>query len=131
MHQDDVCLREVGMNTVTKTKLSQTQILAKALHAAGDALGLSQIEVAEAIGRDRSSIYRKGIDPASKPGEAALLLIRVYRSLFALVGGDSKLMKHWMHTANRHTQGVPAEQVRSTEGLVNLVRYLDALRGKV
>ncbi|MFO1417870.1 MAG: MbcA/ParS/Xre antitoxin family protein [Methylotetracoccus sp.] len=119
------------MNSVINAKPAPAQILSKALAAAGEALGLSQSELAEAIGRDRSSIYRKGINPHSKPGEAALLVIRVYRALFALVGGDVAQMRHWMHTANRHTRGVPAEQLRSTEGLVDLVHYLDALRGKL
>jgi hypothetical protein len=36
-----------------------------------------------------------------------------------------------MHTNNRHTGGVPAEQVRSVQGLARVVEYLDAIRGKV
>ena len=48
-----------------------------------------------------------GIDPASKAGELTLLLIRAYRSLFALVGGDAGQMRHWMHTRNLHTGGCP------------------------
>jgi hypothetical protein len=82
------------------------------------------------IGKDRTSISR-GLDPASKSGELALLLIRVYRSLFVLVGGGPDDMKHWMHTANHHTGGVPAEQVQSVQGLNRVVEYLDAMRGKV
>ena len=74
---------------------------------------------------------RGGVDPASKSGELALLLIRVYRSLYALVGGREEDLKHWMQTANRHTGGVPAEQVKSVAGLVNVVEYLDAIVGRV
>ena len=119
------------MNTLLKPKPQPAQVLASAFLKAGKEMGLSQAVLEKAIDRDRSSIGRKGIDPDTKSGELALLLIRVYRSLFALVGGDSVQMKHWMKTANRHTGGVPAEQVLSIQGLVGVVEYLDSMRGKV
>ncbi|WP_058558034.1 MbcA/ParS/Xre antitoxin family protein [Thiohalocapsa sp. ML1] len=103
-------------------------VLTKALLNAGKALGLSQQRVAEVIGRERTA-FSRGLDAHSKSGELALLLIRCYRSLYALVGGDAVAMQHWMHTQNRDTGGVPAEQVRSVQGLVAVVEYLDAMRG--
>jgi len=104
-------------------------VLAKALLNAGKALGLSQAQLGEVVGRDRSSIAR-GLDPAAKSGELALLLIRCYRSLFVLVGGEGAAMRHWMHTENLDTGGVPAEQVKSVQGLARVVEYLDAMRAK-
>jgi hypothetical protein len=103
-------------------------VLTKALLNAGTGLGLSRERLGEIVGRDRTA-FSRGLDPASKAGELALLLIRCYRSLFALVGGDSAAMRHWMRTPNRDTGGVPAEQVRSVQGLVEVVAYLDAMRG--
>jgi hypothetical protein len=103
-------------------------VLTKALVSAGKGLGLSRERIGEVIGRDRTA-FSRGLDPASKAGELALLLIRCYRSLYALVGGDPVAMQHWMHTRNRDTGGVPAEQVRSVQGLVAVVEYLDAMRG--
>jgi hypothetical protein len=47
------------------------------------------------------------------------------------MGGDPEQMRHWMHTPNRHTGGVPAAQVQAVEGLVHVLSYLDAIRGKV
>lgn len=105
-------------------------VLAKAVLNAGKALGLSQTEIGKAIGKDRTSIGR-GIDPNSKSGELALLIIRCYRSLYVLVGGNAADMKHWMHTKNRHTGGIPAEQLQTVQGLNHVVEYLDAMRGKV
>jgi len=103
-------------------------VLAKAVVNAGKALGLSQERLGEIIGRDRTA-FSRGLDPASKAGELALLLIRCYRSLYALVGGEQAVMQHWVHTPNVDTGGVPAEQMRSVQGLVQVVEYLDALRG--
>ncbi|MEN8175314.1 MAG: MbcA/ParS/Xre antitoxin family protein [Pseudomonadota bacterium] len=105
-------------------------VLAKGLLNAGKALGVPQTDLGKAIGKDRTSISR-GLDPASKAGELALLVIRAYRSLYALVGGDAENMRHWMHTENRHTGGIPADQIRTVQGLTTVVAYLDALRGKV
>lgn len=109
----------------------ESLVLSKSLLRAGEALGLSRSALGEVIGRDRSTLSRGRIDPHSKAGELALMLIRAYRSLYVLVGGDEDGMRHWMQTRNRHTGGVPAEQVRSVQGLVTVTEYLDAMRGKV
>ncbi len=113
-----------------KPQADERAVLAKATDRAGKALGFTQSETARILGRDRS-IFQRGIDPHDKAGELALLLIRLYRSLFVLVGGEGEAMRHWMRTANHHTGGIPAEQVHTIASLVELVGYLDAMRGKV
>jgi hypothetical protein len=119
------------MTTVTAPKQDQAQVLATALLNAGKALGISQAEIGRIIGRDRSTLQRYGIDPEGPNGQLALLLVRCYRSLYALMGGNYDQMQHWMHTRNRHIGGVPADQLRSVAGLVHVCDYLDAIRGKV
>jgi len=119
------------VNTQTLLKPRESATLTKALLSAGRALGLSQEALGQVIGRDRTAFHRAGIDPRSKAGELALLVIRLYRSLFVLVGGRPSDLQHWMRTPNRHTGGVPLEQMRTIPGLIRLVEYLDALRGKV
>lgn len=112
--------------------LSDAQLVLQAVLRAAEELQLSRGALARVLGKDRSTLSRaKGIDPASKTGELALLLIRLYRSLSVLVGNDPKMLRHWLHTANRHTGGVPAEQIERTEGLVEIVQYLDAMRAPI
>jgi hypothetical protein len=107
-------------------------LLLQAVLRAADELELSRTALARVLGKDRSTLTRAtGIDPTSKTGELALLLIRLSRSLSVLVGNDRKLLRHWFHTANRHTGGVPADQVQRTEGLVEIVHYLDAMRAPI
>ena len=119
------------MNTAALSSQADAEkVLSKALVNAGKALGVSQVELGEIIGKDRSN-FRHGLDPNSKAGELALLFIRCYRSLFALVGGRPRDMKHWMHTENRHIGGIPAEQIKSVTGLARVVEYLDAIRAKI
>ncbi len=105
-------------------------VLTKAFLNAGKALGLTQSDLGRVIGKDRTSIAR-GVAPESKAGELALLLIRCYRDLYVLVGGGEDDIRHWMHTENLHTGGVPARQVKTVQGLTRVVLYLDAIRGKV
>jgi hypothetical protein len=119
------------MNAQLKPKPQESQVLATAFLNAGKELGLSQSVLEVIIDRNRSSISRGGIDPETKSGELALLLIRIYRSLFVLMGGNGVHMKHWMKTPNLHTGGIPAEQMLNIQGLVKVVEYLDAMRGKV
>ncbi len=108
-----------------------SQVLGKATLRAADALGIKQAQLADVIGRNRSSISRGGIEPQSKSGELALLFLRCYRSLAVLVDDDRAQLRHWFHTTNRHTGGVPAEQIIEVGGLVRVANYLDAIRAKV
>lgn len=104
-------------------------VLSKALLRAGTALKLTQVDLAKIIGKDRGTLKR-GIKPDSVQGQLACLVIRLYRSLFVLVGGKPADMQHWMNTKNSHTRGIPYEQIQSVTGLSEVVGYLDAMRGK-
>jgi len=109
-------------------------VVAKALRRVADALGLSQAQVAEVIGASAASVSRafsgeRGIDPASAEGKLALLLLRVFRSLDALVGGDAAKARLWLRARNRHLGAPPLSLLATAQGLVRVADYLDAFRG--
>jgi hypothetical protein len=110
-------------------------VLAKATLAAAARLDLRNRHLATVIGTSEASVSRlsngRGLDPDSKEGELALLFLRLYRALDALVGGDDAKARAWLHAENDHLGGVPAERIRSVEGLVDVVQYLDAMRGRL
>jgi hypothetical protein len=110
-------------------------VLTKALLAGARMLGLRQRELATVVGASEASVSRLAsgrlIDPASKEGELALLFLRLYRSLDALVGGDEQKARAWFHAYNSHLAAVPAERIRQVEGLVDVVQYLDSMRGRL
>ena len=106
------------------------RVLAEAVLRAGGSLGLSSDEIGEVIGRHRTSLSRGQLAPNTKQGELGLMLVRIYRSLFALMGGDTDSMRHFMRTPNRGTGGVPGEQIKTVEGLYRVLSYLDAMRGR-
>ncbi len=110
-------------------------VLAKAVLRASEQLGLKQAELAAVLGIHRTAVSRMkqhlSLDPASKQGELALLLIRLARAVFALSGGDSDWIRHFMHSPNRITGGVPAQQIQSIQGLMQVLQFADGSRGKV
>lgn len=112
--------------------LDEAVLLRKALQRAGEELGLTAQEVAQAVGKSRTFFEaaraQTRIDPHTR--QMIALVLRLHRSLSALVGDDLTLMQHWMATPNRHTGGCPREQLQDPEQLVELVHYLDAMRGR-
>lgn len=122
------------MSAHTETQPQPEAVLAKAVLRAADQLGLKQAELARALGVHRTAISRlkqsASLDPTSKTGELALLLIRVARSLSALTGGDPVWIRHFMRAPNRLSGGVPAQQIETIQGLVTVLQLVDALRGK-
>lgn len=122
------------MTALEYPKPSPDAVLAKAVLNAATQLGLKQADLAAVLGVHRTAISRlkqnPSLDPASKQGELALLLIRVARALFALTGGDKDWMLHFMHSHNTATNGTPAQQIESVQGLVTVLQFVDAIRGQ-
>jgi transcriptional regulator with XRE-family HTH domain len=110
------------------------QVLTQAVVGATDRLGLTQKTTAATLGVSEATVSRlsrgRSIDPATKEGELAILLVRLYRSLDAMVGGNAEQARAWLHAPNHHLQGTPAEMIKGVAGIVRVVEYLDALRGK-
>ena len=110
-------------------------VLARAVLSAAERLGLRNRHIAAVIGASEASVSRlqrgRGIDPSSKEGQLALLFLRAYRSLDTLVGGDDARARQWLHAPNDHLGGVPAERLSEIQGLVDVVEYLDAMRGRL
>lgn len=115
-------------------KRSDNKVLIKAFNNSCKALGLSRDDASDILGIDKATLSRnkdKGYDPRSKTGELCLQLVRVYRSLFAIAGGDQAFMRHWLNSDNRALSGKPRELLATVTGLVQVNMYLDAMRGKV
>jgi len=123
------------MSAAEQPSVNPSTVLCKALFKTQDELGLNQQVLGQILGMDRTTVKRlqsRGeLEPQSKTGELAACLIRIFRALYVQTGGDQETMRHWMATPNRHLHGVPQELVQSATGLVHVVDYLDAIRGKV
>ena len=127
------------------------RVVAKAMLRAADLLSLRPAELAQVVdlsestlSRLRSSLALEGSslalegsslsgftkDSARSPSERSLLFIRIFRSLDALMGGAEAQARLWLTAHNHHLGGVPIEQMKHIEGLVEVAQYLDAMRAK-
>jgi len=115
---------------------SDSGLVAKATIRAADRLGVTNKLLARIIGLSEASISRmkKGeypLERGQKPFELAVLFIRLYRSLDAVVGGDDAVAREWLRNYNLALKGQPIELIESVSGLANVIQYLDARRAVI
>lgn len=125
------------MNTSLAQSPQQTQaaaqVLTKALLRASQYLGLTNAVVARTVGVSESHMSRMTTGKAqlaigTKQAELAALLIRVYRSLDALVGNNDRHRQLWMEGFNHAFNEAPRDAIQRADGLVRVVQYLDGAR---
>jgi len=111
-------------------------VLSKAVVRAGSWLELSQMQLARALGLSTATVSRLmagswRLAPDSKPWELAAILVRIYRSLYAITGGKAEAMRAWLHATNTALGGEPVRLIGTAEGLVDVLHYLDASRSRI
>jgi hypothetical protein len=112
------------------------EVLTKAVLNVSDKLAISGSRLAEVLGVSAASISRMkqqsfALAHDSKPYELAAQLVRLYRSLDAIVGGDDAVAAAWFRNRNLALGGVPCEMITSIQGLFDVIAYLDARRAQV
>jgi uncharacterized protein (DUF2384 family) len=111
-------------------------VLTKAVMRATALLGLSQQQLAQVLGVSRPTVTRMGLGtyrlaPSQpKSWELGTLFVRMFRSLDALVGHE-EAARRWLEGPNTDLGARPVELIASAEGLVRVVHYLDAHRGRL
>lgn len=124
------------MKTSNNRLYQEEQVLTKAINKLAKLYSLTGKELSKIIGISESSASRisqgtKLISPHTKEGEMALLLLRVYRSLNAIVGNNHEKAKLWLNSQNKYFRNIPIEEMKTIQGLIGVLNYLDAMRGKL
>jgi transcriptional regulator with XRE-family HTH domain len=110
--------------------------LTKAVTRAAGLLGLTQRQVAEALGLSGPTASRLftgkyRLSPTrAKEWELAILFVRLFRSLDALWGHEGTA-RAWLEGYNTALGAAPLDLIKSAAGLVRVVDYLDHARGRV
>src|SRR5580692_10683114 len=101
----------------------EKRILTKALKRVSARLNLTRLELSAILGPSESSLSRLFaksdyyINPASKEGQLAILLLRFYKNLDILFGGNSDQCRLWLRSENSHLNAMPIDLIQSIEGL--------------
>ena len=121
----------------TENKQHQKDIvLTKAICNLAALYSFTGKDLSDILGISESSASRihqgkKFISPHTKEGEMALLLVRIYRSLNAMLGNNHEKAKAWLNSQNKYFQNKPIDEIKTISGLVRVLHYLDAMRGKL
>jgi hypothetical protein len=120
----------------TGSKPASAKVVTKAVIRAAEQLGLPAKILAQVIGVSEATVSRMRhgghvLEEGGKPFELALLLIRVFRSLDAVTGGDAQTAKSWMANYNTVFGEPPQQRLQSVAGLFDVISYLDARRARI
>jgi transcriptional regulator with XRE-family HTH domain len=112
------------------------RVLTGAVLRASALLEITQSSLAQILGLSPSTVSRMAngtytLDTHKKEWELGALFVRLFRSLDALIGSNDSAARGWLQGQNRGLIGRPIDLIRSTEGLVRVVQYLDAARGRI
>lgn len=115
---------------------SETRVVTKAAIRAAARLGIKSNVLAKVLGVSEPTVsrMRQGeyvVRRGQKDFELAVLFVRLYRSLDAIVGGDDAVAASWLQNRNNGLGGIPLDLIQSVTGLVNVIQYLDAKRAAV
>ena len=111
-------------------------MLSKAVLRAAEQLGITAKTLATVIGVSEATLSRtkRGdftLHAGTKPFELAVLFVRMFRSLDAIVGGDAMSARSWLNNTNEVFDGRPIEKITTITGLMDVIAYLDARRARV
>ncbi len=112
------------------------EVVTKAVSRAAALLGITNTTLAHILGVSEAtaSRLRAGhytVQLGTKQYEFSLLLIRLFRGLDAIMGGEKASLQSWLRAENHALGGVPVNLIQSVTGLVATVEYVDAARARV
>ncbi|KQV68062.1 MbcA/ParS/Xre antitoxin family protein [Rhizobium sp. Root1220] len=123
-------------NAISGVQASEAAVVTKAAVNAADRLGISARTLSGVLGLSEATVSRMKrqdymLERGSKSFELAVLLVRLFRSLDAIVGGDEAVARQWLRNMNTALGASPLEKIVSISGLTDVLAYLDARRAVV
>lgn len=112
------------------------KLLTGAIARVAEFWGLTNAKLGAVLGLSPATVSRlragkAALDPASKSFEAGQFLLRLFRSLDALLGSDDMAARAWLATANLDLDARPIDLIDSFKGLMTVCDYVDAHRARV
>lgn len=115
---------------------TEASVVTKAALRATERLSLRNNVLARIVGVSEPTVtrMRKGeylLEPGQKPFELAVLFVRLYRSLDAIVGGNDTVAADWIKNKNTALDATPLDLIQTVAGLTDVIAYLDSRRALV
>jgi uncharacterized protein (DUF2384 family) len=112
------------------------RVLTAAVSRIADFWGLTNAKLGAVLGLSAATVSRlrsgqARLDAASKSFEAGQFLLRLFRSLDALLGSDDQAARSWLATRNLDLDARPIDLIDSFKGLITVCDYVDAHRARV
>lgn len=134
-------MRKVMANPPVRERRTETlsdadHVLSKAVVRAADILGLKNFTLARILGLSASSASRLKngqffLTQGTKPFELGQLLLRLFRSLDSISGGDDQTSRSWLFSNNLALRAKPIDLIQTISGLTNTVAYVDSRRARI
>lgn len=123
----------MNVESVRAPQVDDGAVVSKATLTAAARLDVTNAVLARVIGLSESSVSRLAsgayrLRAGDKPFELALLFVRLFRSLDAIVHGDEAAARAWLRSPNDALGAPPLTLMQSVTGLMHVVAYLDARR---
>ncbi|NNM78053.1 DUF2384 domain-containing protein [Sphingomonas sp. ID1715] len=114
----------------------QSRVLSEAIARIADLWSLTNERLGRVLGLSPATISRLrsgsfGLEADSKAFEAGQYLVRLFRSLDAMMGSDDEASKAWLKSPNLDLEAAPIELLVTFTGLARVCAYVDAHRARV
>ena len=124
------------MTPLASPKPDRATALSEAIVRIAEFWALNNIKLGAILGLSAPTISRlkrgaSELDPASKSFEAGQFLLRLFRSLDALLGSDDTAARRWLDTVNLDLAARPIDKLDTMRGLIEVCDYVDAYRARV
>jgi uncharacterized protein (DUF2384 family) len=127
-------MADKSVNAKQGTAKSDAVLVADALLRASNRLAIAKKALSRIVGLSESSLSRlrkKDFELDGKSLELAILFIKMYRSLHAIVGGDDTAAAAWLKNMNATLGAAPLEMIQTISGLNDVISYLGSRRAQI
>lgn len=124
------------MTALATPQTDRAMALSGAIVRIAEFWALSNTKLGAILGLSAPTISRlkrgtSELDPASKSFEAGQFLLRLFRSLDALLGSDDAAARRWLDTVNLDLAAKPIDKLDTMRGLIEVCDYVDFYRARV
>lgn len=124
------------MPAIPSPKPDRATALSTAILRIASFWGLNNAKLGAILGLSAPTISRlkrgmSALDPASKSFEAGQCILRLFRSLDALLGSDDAAARRWLDTPNLDLGAKPIDKLDTMRGLIEVCDYVDFYRARV